>query len=135
MSNQQLFNFVSRHTQRGACTCGRCIDSGPNPKRNQPSGHTVDLTFFKVSVKGSPDVDEFKKLAEPYLPSRETNYLELGGAVGDQGFALVLMGLGHLLGVWQVKSPDTEFPSLDPESKKMMAGVGMVSISPMKEPA
>lgn len=52
-------------------------------------------------------------------------------SVGDSGIRLALrmMGMGHLLGIWKLLSPDTVMPFLDDETKKMMAGNGMVSIA------
>ena len=124
-----LHEFVMQHTERGACKCGHCIDAPPNPQGNQPKGHTVNLTFFQVAIVGKPDVDEFRRLAEPYMPQEETSYITLGADLGEQGFAMQLMALGHLLGIWRVRSPDTEMPFLDDEIKQMMAGRGMVSYS------
>ena len=59
----------------------------------------------------------------------EHSYLELGGWIGDQGFALMLMGLGTLLGLWKLLTPRTMLPAGMPEDLIMeMAGSGMVAI-------
>ena len=38
------------------------------------------------------------------------------------------MGMGHLLSVWQCLCPETRMPTLDAETKMLMAGMGMISI-------
>ena len=123
-----LYEFIEAHTERGSCRCGRCADT-PDVEA-QPEGHTVDLTFFKLGLKGEPDVQRFKELVAPLLLPRaeETSYITLGAEVGDQGTALRLIGLGHLLGVWQALTPDTLMPFLAEDLKQQMAGMGMVSI-------
>lgn len=130
MDIDNLYDFISKHLVRGACTCGRCIDAPDNPEANQPEGHVANLTFFKVSLTGEPDTEEFTRLTEGLLPSdgSEINYLALGGLLGDQGFALQVMGMGALLGTWTLLSPDTVVPFLDDATKQKMAGSGMVSI-------
>ena len=127
-----LYDFVTKYSARRACCCGLCEDVPPDPAGNQPSGHTVDLTFFKVGLVGEPDADEFRGLARPHMPDQETSYIALGADVGDQGFALQLMGLGHLLGVWRVRSPATEIGFEDDELKRQIAGLGMVTIEPLE---
>ena len=128
----KLYEYVVKHCVRGACTCGKCIDAGKNPKKSQPSGHTVDLTFFKVSCDASAEPDEFLKLVQECFPQwldgQEHNYLEVGADIGNQGVALMTIGLGDLLGVWLAMSPDTMMPFLDIETRKMMAGQGMVAL-------
>jgi len=131
MDVDSLYEFVSRYSIRGACTCGRCVDAPEHPEAEQPAGHVADLTFFKVSLTGDPDPDEFKALTKELTPDDgvELNYLALGGVLGDQGFALQVMGVGELLGAWKLLSPDTMMPFLDEETKQKMAGAGMVSIT------
>ncbi len=130
MDIDKLHDFISKHTVRGACTCGQCIDAPDNPEANQPEGHVANLTFFKVSLTGDPSAEEFTILTEGLLPTdgSEINYLTLGGLLGDQGFALQVMGMGALLGAWTLLSPDTMAPFLDDATKQKMAGMGMVSI-------
>ena len=128
----RLYEFVNTYSVRGACMCGKCVDALENPGAHQPDGHTVDLTFFKVGLNGKPDAEQFRKLARPHIPIRETSYITLGAEVGDQGFALQLMGLGHLLGVWRALSPETMFGGLlDDKLKREMAGKGLVTFEPL----
>ncbi len=126
-----LSDYVSEHAERGACTCGKCCDAPENPGEKQPQGHTVNLTFFEVAAKGG-DKDEFLSLVRAehagWLDGKEHSYLQVGGDMGDQGIALMTIGLGHLLGAWKAMSPDTLMPFLPPDLKQQMAGQGMVSL-------
>ncbi|WP_395000829.1 hypothetical protein [Acinetobacter sp.] len=142
---RKLIDYVVDHTIRGECTCGRCADAASNLETKQPTGHTADLYFFKVAKKKGPDGDEpdAEKLrvlikenkhgsygdVDPF-DGGEHNYIELGGWIGDQGLAMLLMGLGALLGLWQVMQPNL-MPGIPDELKKQMAGAGMISIMPV----
>lgn len=124
-----LIDYVRQHVARGDCTCGRCIDAAKNPQ--QPTGHTVDLMFFKVAMLDE-DKGEFLKLAQSQYPhwfdGKEHNYLELGADLGDQGIALMTMGCGALAGVFELRTPATVMPFLSREYQLEMAGSGMITI-------
>lgn len=137
---QELREFVVRHAERGTCRCGRCIDHPGED--SQPAGHTVDMVFFEVSLK---DAEEPEKLREhlrelvtasktgehcdlDLLHGAEYSYLQIGVWIGDQGLALTLMGLGHLLGLWQVMTP--KMMGLPEDLVQLMVGQGMISIMP-----
>jgi hypothetical protein len=103
-----LADYVLAHSIRGACTCGKCLDAPDDPKEKQPHRHTVDLTFFKVAANGG-DKEEFLSLVKQeyphWLDGTEHSYLQVGADMGDQGIALMTIGLGDLLGVWRALSP------------------------------
>ena len=126
-----LRDYVMKFAERGACTCGKCIDAPENPEKNQPTEHTVNLTFFQVKSNGG-DKDEFLSIVKSEFPhwldGKEHNYIQMGGDIGDQTIALMRIGLGHLLGAWEALSPDTIIPFLDEEFKKQMADMGMVAM-------
>lgn len=128
----KLAEYVQQNAIRGACTCGRCIDAGPDPENHQPDNHTVDLTFFKVAKGDGATAQEFESLVQNeflhWLDGEEHNYLELGADIGDQGLALTAMGLGHLLGIWELLAPAIILPFLTKEQQLEIAGRGMVSI-------
>lgn len=129
----QLYDYVKEHAQRGACVCGKCMDAPPNPERRQPSGHTADLVFFKVAMKSNPSKIWFEHFAKEQFPhwfdGKEHSYLETGADMGDQGVALMTMGLGSLLGVWELLTPLSVLGSNCPEDIKMgLAGRGFISI-------
>lgn len=125
-----LVQFVLANAIRGDCTCGSCIDA--HEPALQPPGHTVDLTFFKVAAKPKAQREEFKALVEREYPDlldgKEHNYIHIGAEIGDQGTALMLIGLGGLLNLWKVLSPNTMIPDLPEEMKKAMAQQGMVAL-------
>lgn len=63
------------------------------------------------------------------LDGQEHSYLELGGWVGDQGSALILMGLGTALGLWRLLTPKTVLGDDAPaDLVQEMAGAGYVSV-------
>lgn len=132
----ELIKYVMKHTERGACTCGRCADAPADPK--QPTGHTADLIFFKVAAKDNPDAETLRKLVKEHVgdygpcdlfDGKDHSYLEVGGFVGDQGLAMMLMGLGSILGLWKLLTPRTVFGNLLPDATvQQMAGAGYVSV-------
>ena len=137
-----LYEFVRDHSIRGACQCGKCIDTPPNPEKLQPIGHTADLVFFKVALKRVIPETEMKdmfieliKKEQPHwLNGEEHNYLETGADIGDQGVAMMAMGMGKLLGVWDLLTPESIFRNMLPPNMKMeMAGKGYISIKTQKE--
>lgn len=104
---RKLNEFVVAHTSRGECQCGKCIDKGLD--RPAPN-HSVDLGFFWVAVRGEPQADQFKLLLAGHYPNLDRlknglSYIEIGAALGDQGLALLFIGLGDLLGVWRAVTP------------------------------
>lgn len=130
-----LHDYIAAHVERGACQCGKCFDAPENPQDKQPTGHTADLVFFKVCAIGEPKAEDLRALIEAHdgefgpvnpLDGKEHNYLELGGYMGDQGAALMLMGLGSLLGLWNLLTPASL--GIDGDLAMQMAGMGMVSI-------
>lgn len=124
---KKLYEYVNNYATRGECQCGKCIDKG---NKSDPIGHTINTTFFKVGKSGNSNKLDFKDLLPNELKEfkGEKGYMEIGGILGDQGFALLTMGLGHLLGVWELMSPDTIMPFLNDSMKQQMAGNGMVTI-------
>ena len=119
-----LIDYVTEHTES--------LQSVEKTKEN-----TADLMFFKVKEINSPDIEEFKRLAKEKFPhwfdGKEHSYLEIGGDIGDQGLALMTMGLGNLLGVWKLLTPENMVPFLNEKLKMKMAGLGYVSIKVKKE--
>jgi len=106
---QPLIDYIIAHTIRGECQCGRCLDKGP--ERPVPE-HSVDVHFFWVSAIGEPSRTDLFRLLEAHYPDLNRlrggpSYIEMGGALGDQGIALRLIGLGHLVGLWAVVTPKT----------------------------
>jgi hypothetical protein len=136
-----VIQFIRKYSERGTCRCGKCFDHPGVDK--QPPGHTADLVFFNVCAKDNPDPQEFRKLIENNKQGEfceldpwdgtEHGYIDVGGWIGDQGLALQFIGLGHLLGLWQIITPKM-LPGLPDDLIMQMAGAGMVSIVPSSKP-
>lgn len=112
----KLQQYVAQYTERGACQCGRCFDAPANPEQHQPTGpHTVDMTYFKISAKPGADAATLKALVQEnkrgefadvdLFDGKPHDFIETGAWIGDQGMALMLMGLGVALGIWQQEPP------------------------------
>jgi hypothetical protein len=129
--------------QRGECNCGKCFDRGNKP---DPEGHTADVHFFKVAAANDPDPEVFKQLTREHkgafaecdpFDGNEHNYIELGGWLGDQGMALLYMGLGSVLGLFTLLTPKSVLgDAIDDAFANQLAGIGMVAIKakPMAAP-
>lgn len=128
-----LVDYVMSHTERGECKCGKCLDVGNRP---DPTGHTADLIFFQMVAVAEPSQGELLKLIDHHrgefakvnvLDGKEHGYIELGGWIGNQEAALRFMGLGHIVGLFKLLTPNL-LPDLPDDLKMQMAGSGMVSI-------
>lgn len=135
-----LAKYVIDQCIRGGCTCGKCIDAPA--KKFQPDGHTVDVQFFKVALKNS-DADKeiiknnFIQLIKNHqgiykeidlLDGEEYDFIDIGRWIGNQGIALTLMGMGELLGMWKVTTPNRVAPDFSEETRDMLARAGFISI-------
>lgn len=137
-----LQKFIENHVERGTCRCEKCIDHPGEDK--QPNGHTVDMVFFEVCPKDNPDAKQLRELIkqnkkgcfgdlDPW-DGKEHSYIEVGGWIGDQGLALMLMGLGKALGLWELMTPKM-LPDLPDSLIQQMAGMGMITIMPPERKA
>jgi hypothetical protein len=132
----ELSNYVIQHTEPNACRCGKCIDSREN---RILEGHTVNMYYFDVSLKGEPKAEDLVKLTNSHrgafhdanpLDAGEHSYRELGGWLGDQGLAIQYMALGKMLRLWDIMHPGMILNLQNPEEKQIadqMAGAGMIS--------
>lgn len=124
----ELRQYIMKYAERGACTCGRCAESitvdqksgeisvkltdPVEAAKHQPTGHTADVGFFKVKARDGASADELKRLIQENKKGEFGNadlfdgaphdFIEIGGWIGDQGLALMLIGLGTVLGLWSV---------------------------------
>lgn len=139
----KLIEYVRENAVRGDCTCGLCIDAKDTPE--QPKGHTADLIFFKVALaKDTASKETFLELIKKHtgefttvdvMDGGDHSYMELGAWLGDQSTALMFMGLGVLLGVFDLMSPVTMLGMKpdDPMCKEIV-GRGWLSIRKTPEP-
>lgn len=106
-------------------------------KQNQEE-NVADMIFFSVKLKNNADANKLEHLIKEIkrgvhcdvniMDGSEHGYIEIGGWIGDQRLALMLMGIGSLLGLWKLLTPRTLIPQIDDEIAKKMAGCGYVSI-------
>lgn len=140
-----LRDYVMMYAERGACKCGRCCDAPPNPEQHQPTGHTADVIFFEVSARPGADAETLRALLREnfrgeygdvnVFDGSDHSYMELGGWIGDQGLALMLMGLGAVLGVWKLLTPKTLLGNSAPKDiVQGLAGQGFVLVRAQLQP-
>lgn len=102
-----------------------------------PVEGAVDLMVLKVMVKDDANKDEFVRLAKEHkgchnecdpFDGNEHSYIELGGWLGDQGFALCFMAIATKLGLAKLMTPETVMPFLPQDLKRALAGQGYIVI-------
>jgi hypothetical protein len=123
--------------------CGKCTDVPT--KKFQPEWHTADVQFFKVALKNSHSTDVYKEIMKndfvrliknhkgiykeiDLFDGDEHNFVDIGAWIGDQGVALELMGMGELLGLWKVTTPNRLAPDFSEDTRSMLAEAGYISI-------
>ncbi len=138
----KLTEYILDKCIRGDCTCGKCV--GIQTEKFQPGGYAADVQFFKVALKNDP-TDEEKEIIKNKLielikehegkfceldlfDENEHNYLEIGRWIGDQSLALTLMGMGEILNIWKLITPNSVDSTLTEETRRMLADAGYISI-------
>lgn len=133
----RILELVNTRTLRGGCVCGECDESSRPDLYPQPIGHTLDLVFFKVALLSPVTPAEvYAALGEvksstglDLLDGKEHSYMEIADTLGNHGFALGLIGLGGLLGMWEVLTPHTRVPVPISLAKSMeLAQIGFVTM-------
>ena len=128
-----LIEAVQTFGRRGECQCGLCADKGDAPDPN----HAADVQFFKVAVVDGLSADVLKALITRHrgefcevelFDGKEHGYQEIGGWLGNQQLALMLMGMGALLGLWELLTPARLMPGIPADLQMQMAQAGMVTI-------
>jgi hypothetical protein len=109
--------------------------------REVPGHKVVDLHFMTIDVdlaKAREQGPQFiadlaaKGAIGPRSASQSPvkSYLDIGGAVGDQGLALYSMGVGEALGLWTVYTPKMYMGVEGPEADRAAGGGGVVIAPP-----
>ncbi len=119
--------------------CTRMLLKGNEPLVEVQGITHVDVHFFTCvvnTVSAETHRGRLMELLAGY-PWGETglralidgpNYLEVGAALGDQGAALRLFGLGQVLGFWKVVTPQLLGYS-DAGEAEEVAGMGLVLVT------
>lgn len=107
----------------------------PHVSAVKPDVPVVDVHFFTVAVnlpmaeENRADILAGIKALPCFQKDGEVSYIELGAELGDQEFALRLMGLGEALKIWRVYTPDRVLgDSIPQDMKNEMAGMGFVTV-------
>jgi hypothetical protein len=103
----------------------------------------ADLVLCRVWAESGADAERLREMVRAnkegefvnvdLFDGEEHSYLELGAWIGDQRTALRLMGLGALLGLWELLTPFTVVGDMDREKAIRMARLGIVGIRARKE--
>lgn len=98
----------------------------------------VDVVYFAVQPEPTATAEGLRAAMAQHrgeyvdvdpLDGAEHSYIELGGLIGDQGYALVLMALGSVLGLWKLNTPRSVLgDSLPQEHVERLAGTGLITI-------
>lgn len=116
-----FYNYLSKNTVTSA----------------SPVDGYADVAFFSVGATAEVTAEQLREMLNKHvLPvglnlfdGQEHGYIEIGATIGDQGMALRLMGLGSLLGLWQLLTPLSVL-GVDNRSDQgqAIAGMGMMTI-------
>ena len=109
------------------------------PSAGESKTTLVDVHFFKVGLAPDVNVDDLKvKLVEALdeYPQPERlvggpSYIESGAELGSQQIALQLYGLGELVGLWEVITPE-KLHITGPKADEL-AGAGLVMMTGYKK--
>jgi len=140
-----LVAYVNQHTQM-------VFPTKPRKRRtDEEAARVADLFFFEVEVDAQATADKLRELVEGHAselspndgvellkPGTSFSYMQLGAWIGSQELALRLMGLGNVLGLWQLITPRlfARICDLTQEQAEDMAGRGYVmTLVPKKEQA
>jgi hypothetical protein len=83
----------------------------------------ADIRPLLVEILNSyPEIDQFGNQQNNL--SDGLSYIAIGSAVGDQGLALTLMGIGEACGLWKVITP--EVLGMSGQDADTAAGMGLV---------
>lgn len=133
---QNLIEFIKTHTAADPCNCNEC---NGKPADQKPE-HTIFVGFFVMSLRNNPDPAVLEKLTKENIKGSfcdidvfngdPLNYIQLGGWIGDQGLAILFMGLGRLLGLWEFAMMENKSLMISTNKKLMNLVFGEFIIKP-----
>lgn len=139
-----LIEYIVEHCVRGTCTCEKCMDV--SDEKIEQDVHTADIQFFKVTLKNSHCMSHIEKNAVKdnfirfinnhkgvhkdidIFDGKEHDFIEIGAWIGDNDMALMLMGMGELLDMWKVITPDRVASEFSEETRRMLTDAGCILI-------
>ena len=103
---------------------GTALANGLNASNNTLNG---TISEFGVDVGGkSPNLGYNWEMDIDVFDGAEHNYIDIGAWIGDQSAALAFMGMGNLLGLWELTTPLSM--GLPADMCNTLAQNGMISI-------
>ncbi len=105
------------------------------PHVDEAKTSLVDVHFFKVGLAPGVDADDLRaqliealdEYPQPERLAGGPSYIESGAELGSQQYALQLYGLGELLGLWDVITPE-KMHVTGPQADEL-AGAGFVMMT------
>lgn len=113
----------------------------------------ADMIFFGVTARNTATHEGLRAAIDGYVAEypdlgildlfdgKEHGYIEIGAWADDQGVALILMGLGYALGMWDLLTPRSVLRHFDDTPGtgsakdtlvEKMAGMGYITIKAKK---
>lgn len=101
------------------------------------AAEATDMIYMAIGAKGPRDEAVLQELMDAYDSEYPVNigdhmehsYLELGGWLGSQEYAMRLMALGNMWNMWQLLTPRTMMGKLiNEEMVVALAGRGLITI-------
>lgn len=134
-------DVITERTTEGGMKVIEVYGYPPKPEHER----LIDLHFIWVGGVEGNSPEHLRDLFEAALEYKNgefgaidrdrakggPSYIEWGGWLGSQDIALQMLGLGELLGWWEVVTP--ERLGMPPDVADMMAGQGMIMNAGLKE--
>lgn len=131
MRLMRLVNYINTYAVAGPCLCRKCLDARGEIREEGPNNKKGYVVFFDVTLKEGADAEVLRRLisecshgAMSYLKlldGEEHSFPEAAVWLGDAPLMLVLFGMGQLLGLWELNTPEFN-PTEKAAEKIQLAG-------------